>query len=467
MTETTVKMRDHIFISHATPEDNDFTRWLGAKLVLHGYTVWFDLERLKGGDVFWPKIEKAIRERSFRMLAVVSTVAVAKSGVQDEWALGAIVERDIPGFVIPIRIDSYDFGKLPISILRKNVLDFNGGWHKGLAALLDTLADAAAPRRSPDPVGARQWLSEEKPGAIVLRQSPEILESSWLPILSLPPSVESARILTSTRKIPVTQENQRLPWFEYGDRIFGFAKSSELVKLMKETVPLKEGGGIATDTFISEGQGLGEYKVAPADARFRVVSLIRQSWELAMVRVGLKRYALAGGHLIHYIPNDHVPGGRVAYVDADGKTKRRGLNGRSDKRKVNWHYAVGIRPILETPWRLELKASIVFTGDDGQPVDPARAQRLRMSFCRNWWNDRWRGFLRAFLVLISEGEPEIALPVGEGRAVVIGASPLTFQSPVSLSDTPSAVEDEPSLDQGEDALEWNDMADDEEEEGAE
>ena len=55
-----------IFISHATPEDNDFVRWLGAKLELAGYQVWHDLARLKGGDYFWDKIENAYRNEAYR-----------------------------------------------------------------------------------------------------------------------------------------------------------------------------------------------------------------------------------------------------------------------------------------------------------------------------------------------------------------------------------------------------------------
>ena len=41
--------RDTIFISHATPDDNDFVRWLGTRLIGHGYRVWADLFELKGG----------------------------------------------------------------------------------------------------------------------------------------------------------------------------------------------------------------------------------------------------------------------------------------------------------------------------------------------------------------------------------------------------------------------------------
>lgn len=122
-------MKDTIFISHATPEDNVFTRWLGSKLELAGYKVWHDLARLKGGDTFWEKIESAIRNDSFRFLAVVSTVAVGKSGVKDEWAVAATIEKSLPGFVIPLRIDHFDFQLFPITIHRKNAIDFaNGSW---------------------------------------------------------------------------------------------------------------------------------------------------------------------------------------------------------------------------------------------------------------------------------------------------------------------------------------------------
>ena len=39
----TALTRDAIFISHANPEDNDFTVWLGARLTAAGYEVWADV----------------------------------------------------------------------------------------------------------------------------------------------------------------------------------------------------------------------------------------------------------------------------------------------------------------------------------------------------------------------------------------------------------------------------------------
>lgn len=57
-----------IFISHALPEDNEFTRWLALRLAREGYPVWCDLTKLLGGEDFWSDIEDAIRNRTTKFL---------------------------------------------------------------------------------------------------------------------------------------------------------------------------------------------------------------------------------------------------------------------------------------------------------------------------------------------------------------------------------------------------------------
>lgn len=435
-------MKDTIFISHATPEDNAFTRWLGSKLELAGYKVWHDLARLKGGDLFWEKIEAAIRNDSFRFLAVVSKVAVNKAGVKDEWAVAATIEKSLPGFVIPVRIDDYDFQLFPITIHRKNAIDFANGWHKGLTSLLDTLEEAATPRvSSPDPGIVRHWLAEMKDGAILRTEHPEKLDSTWLPVLSLPPTLETTRFLGSERKIKLTQENIVLPWFEHEDRIVGFAKSADLVSLMAKSAMLKAAGAVDTKTFIEDGSVLGDKPVTKWEARKRVANLVRQAWELAMEAKGLGIHVQSGGRKVFYVTPELTKGERVAFVDVDGRTRKKALHGRSEKRKANWSYAVGMVPAFDDPWRIELRSTIVFTDDEGKPIDaPAKAHRLRMSFCRSWWNDRWRGFLRAFLALVADGQSEIRLPVGSDRHIVIGATPIVFTAPAGLSDLAPSID---------------------------
>jgi len=435
-------MKESIFINHATPEDNAFARWLGSKLELAGYKVWYDLARLKGGDLFWDKIEGAIRNESFRFLAVVSTVSVGKEGVKNELSVAAAIEKSQPGFVIPLRIDNYDFGLFPITIHRKSAIDFANGWHKGLAALLDTLEEVKAPKVStPDPASVRHWLAEMKEGAILRTAHPEKLDSTWLPILSLPTSLETARFLGSDRKIKLTQENMVLPWFEHEDRIVGFAKSSDLVSLMSKSAMLKAASGVDTKTFIEEGSTFGDKPVSKWEARKRVANLVRQAWELAMEAKGLALHEQSGGRKVFYVTPGMTKGERIAFVDVDGRTRKKALHGRSEKRKANWSYAVGMVPAFDDPWRIELRSTIVFTGDDSKPIDaPAKAHRLRMSFCRSWWNDRWRGFLRAFLALIADGQSEIRLPVGSDRFIVIGAAPIVFTAPAGLSDLVPSID---------------------------
>jgi len=448
--------RESIFISHATPEDNGFVRWLGARLELAGFSVWHDLARLKGGDYFWDKIEAAIRNDSFRFLAVVSKVAVDKQGVKDEWALAQTIEKSFPGFVIPLRLDDYNFSLLPIGIHRKNVIDFASGWHKGLTALLDTLSDANAPKVSaPDPRAARHWLAEMKDGAILQTDSKESLDSTWISVLSLP-TIETARILGSDREIKLTEVNRRIPWFEHEDRIVGFAKAADLVSHMSQSVMLKAAAAVDTASFIEDGSTLGDKTVTKWEARKRVANLVRQAWELAMEAKGLGVHEQSGGRKVFYVTPELTKGRgeKVAFLDVDGRKRRKGLNGRSEAKKANWCYAVGMVPQFDEPWRIELRSTIVFTDDDGKPLDaPARAHRLRMSFCRSWWNDRWRGFLRAFLALVADGQAEIKLPVGSGRAVVVSAVPITFTSPVGLSDLLPSIDadpiDEPDDDLGE------------------
>lgn len=436
MTHETTALRTHIFLSHATPENNDFTRWLAGKLTLAGYNVWYDLDRLKGGDYFWNKIESAIRNDSVRMIAIVSEASYKKDGVRNEWDLGVTIEKQIPGFVIPIRIDGFDFNQLPITLHRKNVIDFHRGWHFGLAQLLETLDDSKIKKSAAsDPSTAQAWLLPLPEGAIEWVDRQETLESNWLPIAALPPAIETTKILGSERQIPITNTTRELPWFEYGDQIVGFAPRDALVEMFKETVMLGPLTAVDTESFISGGVTWGTNQVQPFDARNRIATLVRQAWDLRMEKLGLKPYELSSRRLIWYVPSGLVPKDKVEFIEANGKRRKKQLTGTSVKLKVNWHYAVSMHPVLDGIRRIELRAHIVFTDSTGQLIESvARMHQLRRRFCKSWWNDRWRGFLRAFIALAAQGTDTISLPVGGGRSIQIGASPMTFLAPKGLSD---------------------------------
>ena len=52
--------RDTILISHATPEDNEFSIWIASRLEMLGYKTWIDKDGLLVCYRFWDTILKSI-----------------------------------------------------------------------------------------------------------------------------------------------------------------------------------------------------------------------------------------------------------------------------------------------------------------------------------------------------------------------------------------------------------------------
>ncbi len=142
--------RTLLFVSHATPEDNEFVQWLSAQLRAIGYEVWTDFGELRGGDVFWDQIEDTIRNRSAKVIAILSVTAQQKNGFLDEVNTAVTLERaqNYKNFVIPCRIDELPFDQVRANLARKNILDFARNWSTGFRALIDTLDRDGVPKLS-------------------------------------------------------------------------------------------------------------------------------------------------------------------------------------------------------------------------------------------------------------------------------------------------------------------------------
>lgn len=141
-------MRDILFISHATPVDNDFAVWLATKLELLGYKVWIDVNSLNPAADFWNTIEKVIRDDAakFIFIATKESISGNRDGVAKELAVADRVRRIIPEFIIPVRADDVSFNDFPTEILRLNAIDFLGNWAKGLSNLIEYLSKQNVPR---------------------------------------------------------------------------------------------------------------------------------------------------------------------------------------------------------------------------------------------------------------------------------------------------------------------------------
>jgi hypothetical protein len=152
-----VQERHAIFISHAAPEDNPFTIWLGAKLAAAGYEVWADVLRLNGGDDWQRKLEQALRVRACKVLLVANPNSVSKQGVRNEIQIASEVARKIgdSNFIIPLRLAPFE---APFLIAHAQYIDFSRGWAEGLYELFQVLQqEYKVPTQQAAPVEA--WCS--------------------------------------------------------------------------------------------------------------------------------------------------------------------------------------------------------------------------------------------------------------------------------------------------------------------
>lgn len=64
--------RDLIFISKATPGDDQFVLWLAPRLEAAGYKVFADIFDLDAGDEWRGKLTAALQTRAIKMLLCCS-----------------------------------------------------------------------------------------------------------------------------------------------------------------------------------------------------------------------------------------------------------------------------------------------------------------------------------------------------------------------------------------------------------
>jgi TIR domain len=132
--------RTALFISHASPEDNAFVRWIGAKLAAMGFEVWADVMRLHAGADWSRELEAALRERSAKMLVVCTPNSLQKQGVRNEIEIATQVARTLKDneFIIPLRLAPYE---LPFRIAHAQYIDFETSWGQGFAELVELLVN--------------------------------------------------------------------------------------------------------------------------------------------------------------------------------------------------------------------------------------------------------------------------------------------------------------------------------------
>jgi len=423
---------DTLFISKATPEDDEFVLWLAPRLEAAGYTVFADILALEPGDRWRRQVTGTLQNKAVKMLLCCRDSTLEKNGVQEEIGIAEdiVKELDDPRFIIPLRLQKF---KKVFGIGELQYVDFVGSWASGLRDLLDTLDNQGVPRSTDKIVINPNWENYKKRLAIQIEDSPEVLTANWLRIANIP---EVIRYYQPTGALDhfllqrVCKKNP-FPAEMYLRGFFSFAMPNELegqfasvgkfaVHSEHKLLELLKNGSESPEIHSREAQNL-------------VSSMFRKSWERLCRTKGLYEYAFSQQPGFH-ATKDHVPLGKK--IPWGQRAQRRSSMLRNAAGGKVWQYGVSATPYFWPFPHFKIKARVLFADLAGKEAgsifeDRDQQHRLRRSVCKGWRNKAWHGRFMAFLELLSGASPYIGLTLSNSCSLDIDATPLLVTSPIT------------------------------------
>lgn len=428
-------MRDKLFISHANPEDNEFTLWLALQLAKEGYKVWSDLTGLLGGEDTWRDIDKLIREDTGKFIYVLSRTSNVKIGSLKELQVAENVARDagLNDFIIPLHIDDLPHREINIQMARLNAIAFEHGWASGLRALFEKLARDNTPK-NPEitPQVITSWWKEHFSADQGILDEPEQYLSNWFPIQNLP-----RKILFHVLRRPSIGKfdvptGLRYPAFHEGEFLVSFAEAEDFQGSLGGVVTIERTLPFSLNEFV---QGTCENQLVDrTEARSFASRLFSIAWENLVKERHFPVYDLSSAQCV-YFKKGFAKDDKAFFRGVDGKKTFRQLVGYDTMKngKRFWHFGIQSKPIIHPHIAFIVKPHVVFS-DDGQNVwkSPERMHVARRSQCKDWYNAEWRDRILAAMSWIAGDEGKINLPLGRDLVVEVPDYPLIFESPISF-----------------------------------
>ncbi len=435
--ETPDITRETVFISKATPEDDEFVLWLAPRLEAAGYKVFADILALEPGDRWRKEVTGTLQNKSIKMLLCCRDSTLAKNGVQEEIGIAEDLVKELkdPRFIIPLRIEPY---KKLFGIGELQYVDFVGSWAKGLRDLLDALEKQNVPCAKEKITINPNWEAYKKRLAIKVEDAPENLTLNWLRIAEVPDAVryyspsgaiDHGLMANACKTAPYPAE-------VYLRGFFSFALPEEIKDSFAHVGKFMVHSEYELMTLLDNGSKSPD--IRPREAKNLLSSMFRQGWEQFCREKGLFEYAFSK-QLAFHVSKDQLPLGRRVSWGRQGQRRNSML--RNISRGKVWQYGVSASPSFWPYPHFKLKSRVLFAELSGKEVgnvfnDTDQQHRLRRSICSGWRNKAWHGRLMAFLELLSDESSMIDIPFSGTARLRLDANPMTLVSPVTtvLSD---------------------------------
>lgn len=430
---TNRRTREIVFISKATPEDDEFVLWLAPRLEAAGYTVFADILTLEPGDRWRREITDTLQNNAVKMLLCCRDATLNKNGVQEEIGIATDLVKELndPRFIIPLRLKPF---KKLFGIGELQWVNFLGSWANGLHDLLDTLEKQNVPR-AVDGVINPNWENYRKRLATKVENAPEVLTSNWLRVASLPDTIRyyyppGPINLDSMEK---ACRESTVPAEVYQRGFFSFASPAEIERDFADVAPFEIQSEHKLLDLLEHGSQSPDIK--PREAQNIVSSMFRRAWESFCRSKGLYQHFFAAQTAFH-VSEAQMPLGRRVSWGKHGQ-RRSSMLRNSAGGKV-WQYGISASPFFWPCPHFKLKARVLFaelTGNRAGAVigDADTQHRLRRTICKGWRNKAWHGRLMAFLELLSCDTPTFSVPLSGSSAITFEARPMLFTSPVTTA----------------------------------
>jgi TIR domain len=435
--------RTILFISKATPSDDEFALWLAPRLEMAGYEVFADILSLDGGTRWRKEITHTLQTRAIKMLLCCSDETLAKDNVQEEVGIALDLAKELGDkkFLIPLRLKSY---KKVLGIGELQYVDFVRGWAEGLAKLLETLKRQKVQGDKGSAIINPNWEKFRRRSAIPVINEPERLTSNWVRVAEGPDVVRYFEPSGAVGLEAMTHACRSAKFAAYPRErgFFAFGTSDEINEMLVSVGKFELKHEFDLLKFIREGAR--ELHLESKDASNIITAMYRSAWNQYCRERGLRERVyssrVSGFHAARSFAKkgQRIPWGRQG--------DRRSSMLRNEAQGHVWEFGVTGIPAFWPFHHLKLKSRVLFSPinatDTAEPYTEVKKQhRLRRSVCKGWRNKQWHGRLMAFLELLAGESAFISLPLSPTVALVLDPGPLLFSSPVSTM-LPNMMSDE-------------------------
>lgn len=434
-------MRDKIFISHATPDDNEFSIWLASRLQLLGYKVWIDKESLLGGERFWENIDTAIRNDSIKFVLVYSKnifqrneageliAGKLKDGVYKEFSFAESIgkQENINDFITLLNIDGADFN-LFIGADRLNQIPFYENWAVGLEQLVKKLEKDLVPKFEETRDSAfGDWYENEMTTKNGIVNKKELYYSNWWALKKLPDSFFIYQFQSEKQAKLIYSKESRFPISKISNCLASFDEEIDLI-VEHEGEPLQI---VPTGKFSIKITDilLGFQSVnfpTHRDSENHLKILLKRIFHLMMKNRKMFWHEMANKRLAYY----HTPASlntlkvkfKYPFRGQKAKPITRNLLG-TYQYNFHWHYAISAKPILTPIVGFSLKNHLTFS-DDGftswEDKDKVHSHRRKKAKDSKYFNESWRDFQSAFLNSLCNADGNIEIPLNKDFILSMG-----------------------------------------------